>query len=151
MMRRGSGGDAAALTPKRLRLHSKSPFCGERRVCGRAPMSPHIGPKEQCACRPHGSEGLHREEPPGGANWLAGADFRFRILMVCDIFGLDGLTLSFIWPYFHTDTHIQYIHTLLFRFLYFFTTHTHLAATHSVNMKAACRPWVHNYCWIILW
>lgn len=30
------------------------------------------------------------------------------------------------------------------------TTHTHLTATHSANMKAACRPWVHNYCKIIL-
>lgn len=24
--------------------------------------------------------------------------------------------------------------------------HTHLAATHSVNMKAVCRPSAHNYC-----
>lgn len=122
MVRRGSGGDAPARTPKRLRLHSKSLFCGEQRVRGRAPMLPHTGPKEQCACRPRGS---------GGANLLTGADFRFRILMMCDIFGPDGLTLSFIWLYFHNDTHIQYIHThthlrpcLLFRFLYFFATHT---------------------------
>lgn len=68
------------------------------------------------------------------------------------------LYLPFLQTHTHTHTYSHrktHLHTHAplppLTFLFFSITHTHLTATHSVNMKAVCRPWVHNYCRIILW
>lgn len=71
---------------------------------------------------------------------------------LCDVF--CDLWLRALFPFFyahtactHIDRHtLTLVHPHLFSPSCFFLSHTHLTATHSVNMKAVCRPWVHNYC-----
>lgn len=73
---------------------------------------------------------------------------------LCDILRLPiGFMKCFISSFFfftHTLTSTgTFSHAYILSLPCFFSiahTHTHLTATHSVNMKAVCRPWVHNYC-----